>query len=129
MSDLPHLANSPDFEQAVGPLDAAQTQAVLRLLIDTYYGEPQPIYAVRDLAWFHAELDGALSGVVAAAARSCEWCTEGRHTYCDSCGRTTAERFCPSCGSLTCEIEAMEVGDARERAGLPRHEEEGSHPA
>lgn len=60
--------------------------------------------------------------------RSCEFCTDGEHSYCDSCGHATTLRRCPLCGSLTCEMEAMEVGDAREAAGLPRIEEQGSRP-
>jgi len=41
---------------------------------------------------------------------------------CDQCGAEFAKptRVCPSCGSLTCEMEAMFVGDAAEARGEDR---------
>lgn len=51
----------------------------------------------------------------------CEYCGEEFcHTHCDYCGEAADGRVCASCGRFTCEIEAMEVGDAREARGLPR---------
>ena len=65
MTGLPQRERSevpaPDHETAIKPLSIEQTQAVLRLLIDTYYGDKQPDYSSADLAWFHADLDEALN--------------------------------------------------------------------
>lgn len=51
---------------------------------------------------------------------SCEYCGEDEHYSCDSCGATGGGRICPACGSFVCELEAKEIGDAREARGLPR---------
>ncbi len=45
---------------------------------------------------------------LAGEPEPCEYCAEGVHRACDSCGAKALGRRCVECGSFVCEIEAME---------------------
>lgn len=62
MTDLPSSQSRPDYEQALEPLTVEQTEAAVRLLIDTYYGGPQGTYTTDDRGMFHSMLAEALDG-------------------------------------------------------------------